>query len=719
MVKQTELNYRMGKRVPLIIQSEAAECGLTCISMIAAYYQKPLMMTKLRAQFGASIKGHTLKDLISISNELGLGARPLRLELDELHKLKMPCILHWDLNHFVVLKKVSGDKVVINDPAIGEVRYDLKHVSNHFTGVAVELTPTKAFKKATKTSGIKFIDVLGSIQGLGRVFAFLFTVAIFLEILALISPLFMTMVTDEAIPSQDRNLLYSMAGVFFIVMVIQTGVGYLRSYATMAITQSMRIQSRQNLVLHLMRLPVNFFEARHLGDILSRFGSQEAVLNTLTATVIGVIIDGMVAVVTLGVIVYTFPELAALAVMSCVSYVLMKVAFIFQFRQLQQGAIHWDAQAETHILESLRGIKALKMFGAQDVRATQWVNLNVESANLGIKMGRLDLNIGVFNQLVSGGTNILGILLGALAIFDGRISLGLLLAFLTYFRMFTARVFGLIDTAADIWLLRLHAERVADIAFTEPEKHEASLPPAIKVNKPIKLDVRGVAYRYAPTLPLTLQGVSFTINEGECVAICGPSGGGKSTLAKVISSMVPPLQGDLFVDGEHLKTYGVDRYRSEIGMVLQDDSLFSGSISENISFFDDNEDKDFVRYCAKLANIEQDILAMPMDFMTLVGDMGTTLSGGQKQRVLLARALYRRPRLMILDESTSHLDITNEKVVMDHISDMQTTRILIAHRPQTIQYADRVLVVEKGRVREGKKEEFDPKNPETLRLLGA
>jgi ATP-binding cassette subfamily B protein RaxB len=289
--------------------------------------------------------------------------------------------------------------------------------------------------------------------------------------------------------------------------------------------------------------------------------------------------------------------------------------------------------------------------------------------------------------------------LAARMVLAGGFTVGMLFAYLAYKELFSARVGALVDTASELAMLRLHGERVADIALAQAEAGEA--PAAVEVDlsaRPARIELRNVSYRYAPTEPWVLRGVDLVVEDARSLAITGPSGCGKTTLVKVLLGLLPPTEGEVLFDGTPIHRLGLSHYRALIGTVMQEDRLFSGSVADNICFFDPQPDLEWIEECARLAAVDAEIRAMTMGFHTLVTDVGTGLSGGQKQRVLLARALYRRPRILVLDEATSHLDLRNEHSVNEAVRAMALTRVVVAHRPETIAVADRVVTLADGRI---------------------
>jgi ATP-binding cassette subfamily B protein RaxB len=686
-----------GRRLPLVLQTEGAECGLACLAMLAGFFGHPTDAATLRREHGFSLKGATLKDLIRVADRLGFACRPLRLELDELHQLKRPCILHWDLNHFVVLQGFGRGGVIIHDPAVGVRRLSLEQVSRHFTGVALELTPTGGFETTAPPPRVRFRSLLGRLVGVKRALGQLLLLALALQLFAMASPLFLGLVIDHALVSADRDLLLTLVLAFGLLLLLQVALTAMRGWMIIALGASLTVQARTNLFSHLLRLPAAFFEARHMGDVMSRFDSQDRILAAVTTDLVVAILDGLMAVVTLAIMLLIAPGLTVIVIAVTAVYAGLRWLLYVPLRQASLEAIVWGARQDSHFLESLRGIKTIKLFNAQEDRRAHWLNLLVETVNREITQDKLELLFRCSKLLLLGSLTLGLIYGGASAVIAGTLSVGLLVAFMAYQSQFVSRVSSLIDTIVDLTMLRLHGERLADIALSAPEPGGVYAVARTR-HQPLGIEVRGLSFAYSANDPLVLDGVDFVIRPGESVAIVGPSGCGKTTLLKILAGLVEPTSGKVLIDGTPLSRVGLDRYRAMLGVVMQDDQLFAGSIADNITFFTPDPDPERIEACAQAAAIHEDITAMPMGYGTLIGDMGTVLSGGQKQRVLIARALYRRPSLLLLDEATSHLDIDREAKVNAAIAATSMTRIIIAHRPDTIRACDRVIAFKAGKV---------------------
>lgn len=683
------LQFGWGRHLPMILQTEATECALACLTMIASYHGHDVDLAGLRRRFPTSLKGSNLAQLMSMASALHMSGRPLRLDMDELSKLNTPCVLHWELNHFVVLKKVDKRGIVIHDPARGERRLTFAEASAAFTGIALELLPAAGFEPVQQRLSVSLKQLTGTMHGVVPFLVQIALLALALEAFALTSPFFMQWIMDQVLPSADRDLLTLLCLGFLTILALQIAVGAARSWAVTVLGMKLGVQWVGNVVGHMLRLPLDWFEKRHVGDVVSRLGSIQAIQRTLTTQFIGALLDGLMSVITLIVLLAYSPSLTAIVVGLFITYALIRWAIFGRLRRLNEDQIIYAARQQSELLESIRGVLPIKLYNQEEERRARYMNAVVDTTNRDIRIQRFSLAFGALNQILFGVGRVALIWIGALRALDGSFSAGMLVAFIAYADQFTSRAGSLVDKWIDFRMLKLHTERLADIALSAPEPQEdigwdGELSDA-------GIELRNVSFRYADDEPWVIRNCNLRIGSGESVAITGPSGCGKTTLAKLMLGLLEPQEGEILFGGVPIRKLGLSRYRAQIGAVMQEDQLFAGSIADNIAFFDHGIDQERVQLSARWAAIAPDIAAMPMGYQTLVGDMGSSLSGGQRQRVLLARALYRRPRLLLLDEATSHLDINREKQVNEAIKHLRTTRIVIAHRPETIASADRVI----------------------------
>jgi ATP-binding cassette subfamily B protein RaxB len=429
---------------------------------------------------------------------------------------------------------------------------------------------------------------------------------------------------------------------------------------------------------------------------MSRFGAVQKIQQTLTTSFIEAVLDGLLVVVTLAMMFVYSGVLTAIALTSVVLYAALRAMFFRAQREATEESIIFEAQRSTHFLESLRGVQSIKLFNRQEDRQARFMNLVVDAMNATIVTRKLDLAFDVGHKLVFGLERIAVVWAGALLVMDHRFSVGMLFAFIAYKEQFAQRVSALIDKAVEVRMLKLQGERLADIVLTAPEAQPEF--EARAQDLPASVELKGVRFTYAESEAEVLCGLDLSIAPGESVAIVGPSGCGKTTLLKLMLGVHAPQAGEIRVGGQALRQVGLRAWRDMIGTVMQDDQLFAGSIADNISFFDADADPAWIEECARIAAVRDDIAAMPMSFHTLIGDMGGSLSGGQRQRILLARALYKRPKILFLDEATSALDVEREREVNQSIRQLDLTRVIVAHRPETIASASRVIVMHEGRI---------------------
>jgi len=682
--------------VKAILQSEAAECGLASLAMVTAAHGMQLGLAELRRRFPMSLKGARLDHLIRIAQQLGFSTRPLRLDLDELNQLRLPCILHWGLDHFVVLAGVGRSRATILDPAIGERRMPLSEVSEHFTGVALELTPAAEFKPHKAAPPVSVRQLTGPIRGLWPALGQILLLSVALQVFVVLAPFFMQWVVDQVLVSADKDLLTVLGLGFGLALLLQIGIGLLRGWSVIYLSTRLGLQWMGNVFAHLLRLPLDFFEKRHLGDITSRMASVQAIQRTLTTSFVEAIIDGLMAVVTLGLMLVYSWKLAGVTLLAVALYAGIRLLAYRPVRDGTERQLVAAARQQTHLLESLRGMQSLKVAGEEPQRRATYENLMVDTVNQEVRLARMGLGFNSASQLVFGIERIAVIWIGALLAMDNVFSVGMLIAYLAYKDQFAGRMAGLIDKGVEFRMLRLHGERLADIVLTPPE--EALDLPELPPPEQPRIEVEGLGFRYGEGEPWVLKDCSFTVEPGESVAIVGPSGCGKTTLVKLMLGLLQPTEGVVRIGGHDLRKTGPRNVRAIVGAVMQDDQLFAGNVAENIAFFDPVHDPARIEAAARLAAVHEEIAAMPMGYHSLIGDMGSSLSGGQKQRLILARALYREPKLLFLDEATSHLDMGNERRVNEAVGRLALTRVIVAHRPETIASADRVLVLEQGRV---------------------
>ncbi|WP_075791903.1 peptidase domain-containing ABC transporter [Massilia putida] len=685
------------RRLPVLLQTEAAECGLACLCMVASYWGHQIDITSMRRRFSVSLKGLTLKGLIAIADGLSLSSRPLKLDMEHLQDLTLPCILHWDLNHFVVLRAVSAGRVVIHDPAVGERKLSLDECAKHFTGVALELAPARQFSKQKEVQSFTLLSLMGRVVGLKHGLSQILLLGLALQVCLLIAPFYLQWMVDEALLSSDRDLITVLGLGFLALVCVQTAITAVRSWITTVLSTSLNFQWFGNAFTHLMKLPLSYFGNRHSGDIVSRFGSIQTIQRSLTTQFVEGIIDGVLVLGTLAMMLFYSVKLAGVACLAVVLYILLRWSVFRALRSATAEQIIHAAKQQTHFLESVRGIQSVRLYHRADERRTGWMNILADQFNADLQIAKLSVSYQTANAFLFNAERVIVIWLAALAVLSNEFSVGMLFAFISYKDQFSQRISSLIDKIFELRMMKLHGERLADILLAEPEQDTVDAEVDVESIAP-SLEIWNLSFRYADNEPYILKELNLSIPAGQSIAVTGSSGSGKTTLIKLLLGLLKPSEGEIRIGGIKIEQLGLSNYRKLIGTVMQEDSLFSGSVGDNISFFDPTPRQNEIEACAKLASVHTDIASMPMGYNTLVGDIGTGLSGGQKQRILLARALYKNPKLLVLDEATSHLDVRNEYEVNMAIKQLAFTRIIVAHRPETISMAQRIIVMHRGTI---------------------
>ncbi len=638
----------------------------------------------------------TLAQMVTVAADLGLAPRAVRLDLHEIGKLKTPAILHWDLNHFVVLESASSSSAVIVDPAAGRRTVSKRELDRRFTGVALELSPAVDFEPTEIRTRTRLRDLWSRLQGYGGALFQILALSLVLQTAVLLSPLFLQLVVDEAVAQGDSSLLLVLLLGFAFVFALNGITAALRSWVVLVLGQSLSYQLAGNVVRHLLRLPLGFFERRHIGDLMSRLGSVQPIQSLLTQGLVDVAIDAALAVTTIVVMTLISPLLTLLVLGTSLAYLAFSLLLYPALRRRTEEEILARANQETYLLESIRAIRAVKLHSHEAMRENGWRNRYAEVISATYRSRIFGIQLDLAESLLFGFQFLIVVYAGAIAVLGQEMTVGLLLAFLAYRTSFTGSAIALVEQLQSWRLLGLHLERLSDIVA---EKREAlQVTPRGSLLPAPAIHAEGLSFAYGPTEAALFEKLDFEIPAGAFVAIVGPSGSGKTTLMRLLLGLLPPTAGRISIDKVPLGPATAAAWRGRIGAVMQDDHLLTGTLADNIAFFDPHLDQANVEQAARMARIHDDIMRMPMAYQSLIGDMGSALSAGQRQRIMLARALYRDPDALFLDEGTANLDEAHEMAIAGMLARLPVTRVVIAHRPALIAKADLVFRLEAGRI---------------------
>lgn len=685
-----QLDIKWLHRIPVIHQTESSECGLACLAMICSYFGKSIDMISLRRQFNLSARGANLEGINGIAEQLGMATRALSLELNELNALKTPCILHWDFSHFVVLVSVKRNRCILHDPARGRRSVGMDEMARYFTGVALEVWPGSTFSAETVQNRIRIGTLINSIYGIKRTLAKIFFLSVIIEAMNLVIPIGTQLVMDHVIPAGDKGLLTLIATGLMFFILLRTASGMLRAWTSLIMSTLINVQWQSGLFKHLLQLPLGYFERRKLGDIQSRFGSLDTLRETFTTNMLSAIMDSIMVIGVLVMLILYGGTLTWVVLGFTAVYILIRVLTYNYYRQLSEEALIRGARASSYFMETLYGIATIKIQGMSERRGMHWLNLKIDAINSGIKLTKMDLLFGGINTFVSTCDQVAILWLGTTLVIENQMTIGMFVAFGAFRGQFSDRVASLTNVLLQLRMMSLHNERISDIALHEKEEKKPDL--NITANmQPVSLETVDLGYRYDSQSAPVFNKLNMSIAAGESVAIAGKSGAGKTTLMKVLCGLFLPDTGKVLINGTDIRQLGINNYHHMIACVMQDDRLFSGSIRENICGFVETIDEEWMLKCAQASYIHDVIMKMPMGYETLIGELGEGLSGGQKQRIFIARALYRKPGILFMDEATSSLDTESESFVNSAIKSLNITRIIIAHRETTLKTVDRII----------------------------
>lgn len=687
-----------GARLPMVRQSGAADCGLACVAMIAGYLGTAVDLVQLRRRFSTSLRGATLRDIASVCAALRLSTRAVRCEASELGRLRLPCVLHWRFNHFVVLKAVRRGHLLIHDPSRGIVKEPLAVAAEAFTGIALEVSRGAGFKKTSKPSPLKLSGLMSFGASDYRQLTGGLLLALVSELLLLASPLYLQVVIDQVLGRGDRLLLNTLIAGFSLLLLFQVAANTMRQLTFQYLSHVTVFDTSARVLHQLMRRSLGWFRSRNLGDIQHRVQSLRGVQDFIVYAAPALVVDTLFILLIITFMTLYDPLLTLLAVVVAAAWCLWRAAILPRTLRLSNEIAAADAAVQTHFLETLRASQTIKMLGGDAARVSEWCGYFADATNARIRAGNLKIVDNALRQVLFHGMRLTVIYWLAMKSLAGDLSIGMVSAFASYLGMFITRTGGIVDRVIAYRLLEVPLGRLADIVFSgEPDEHEPSRQSTTTRPSACAVELTHVVFRYATHEPAILDDCTYRIPDGGFVAIAGSSGCGKSTLLRLIAGVEKPSSGELCVGGVPLRDLQSASFRQYTATVFEDDCLMKGSIADNIALFDTDRNSAAIRRAARDACVATDIEAMPMGYQTRIGDLGSSLSKGQAQRILLARALYRQPRLLLLDEATSGLDWDTEKRVIDQLLALNATRVAVTHSDQMLQAAHEVIWLTNGR----------------------
>lgn len=692
--------FQVGRRsLPLIMQDTNGECGLACLAMISQWHGHRLDLTNLRATYPTTRRGLSLANLAAVADQLHFDVRGYKVdEIDDLQRVRLPAILHWNNNHFVVLKRVKRDRFTIHNPAVGVRVLTREDMEEAYTGFVLEVQPSGAFQAIVKEKRYPLARILELTYGLRASLIQVVCVALIASLVAMTLPLFVQAAIDSVLPQSDLNLLGALSIGLLLVSLTTAAADWLKARIVANAGGAFFAQLTRNAVGHLFRLPLRYFEGRHPGDIGTRLESVDHVRHIVTGAFVDAAVDSVMILFSGAIMFLYAPMLAFIITSIFLVVVAIRVGLYPQLKR--QGALSLRARSEerSKMIDSLRAIAALKTANATVPVAARWYDSFVRYVNASFRMQMTEANIVLLVDIVTGIGTAVTLYLGVAAVLKAELTVGMLYAFFTYRTLFFDRIDNLVSTMTQISMLGNNMARLSDFLEIEPE------PVNRMIERPIRTGVslRNATYRagFADVPILDSINLCIAAGTGRTIAILGPSGSGKTTLLKVLAGLYVPTDGEIEIDGTSLSAWGLTAYRSNIGLLLGADKLLHGSIIENVSTFSLDADPVRVRAALRIACLEETVAALPRDVATVVSEENGVLSSGQRRRLMLARALYADPPLLLLDEVTSNLDEETAGEVLRNLAQHPATKVITSHDLNVIAMSDRVFRMTAGRLEE-------------------
>lgn len=694
------------RRVPVIRQLATTDCGAACLAMVLSFFGRKTTLDEVRARIPLSRDGASAAQLVATAAEFGLRGRGVRLEAKDLHLLPSGSILHWGFQHFVVLERKTRHFADLVDPSFGRRRVSLRTVGKQFTGVALVFEHHSPLPQSTWHSPSLLPLLHRTTQHAGR-WPQVAMLSIVLQVLALALPGLTGAVVDAVVPRADVDLLWVLLLAFCVLALIYGVAGYTRSLLLLELRTHLDFRLSFGFLEHLISLPYAFFLRRSAGDLLTRLQGMATVREVLTTSILSALVDGSLVAAYLLLIGLVDVNLVLLVTGLAVLQTLIYLLARQRQRLLLAADLEEQARAHSYEVELIGGMETLKSLGCEQRVLMHWSGLYVDVLNMGIRRGQLQsLTDALLSALRLLGP-LLVLLYGAFAVLSSRYSLGTMLALSALGSACLDPIYRLIQAGTQLGVARVHFERLAEVMHTAPERAASlsllSIPTEttpVLTTPTLRGDVtlQEVTLRYSATATAAVQSVSLAVKAGQFVAIVGATGSGKSSLARLMIGLYPPTSGAVLLDGVDLTDLDLGAVRRQLGVVTQHTDLFATTIRQNIAMSHPAASLSEVESAAQLAQIHDDIMAMPLKYETPLTDRGLSLSGGQRQRISLARALLRRPAILLLDEATSALDAQTESHLQSALAQLDCTRIVIAHRLSTIYRADLIVVMEHGQI---------------------
>ena len=689
---------RLIHRYPFYAQHSVSDCGAACLVMVGRYWHKKFSLHRLRELAAVNRSGSSLKGLVTAAETIGFNTKPVKATLSQLAKQRLPAIVHWEGNHYIVVYEIKGDRVIVGDPAIGQRDLGKREFLAGWTGYALLLEPTTLLT-SDESSTTLFWQFWNLIKPHSLVISEVFVASVLIQLFGLITPLLTQLLLDRVVVQRSSVTLMAVGLGLLIFGLFRVAMTGLRQYLLDHTAQRIDAALIIGFIRHTFRLPLSFFESRYVGDIMARVQENDKIQRFLTGEALSILLDFLTVFVYIGLMFWYSWQMALVTLAIVPPFVflaLIATPFLQKVSREIFGAI---AKESSYLIEALTGVNTIKSMAVEQQVRWQWEELLNRSIKTSFRGQIIGNNLQIFSSTIEAVATTAILWLGAWQVIQNQLTIGQLVAF----NMLLGNVIGPFKRLTILWNqlqeVIIAVERINDVFDAKPEEDLEQQQRQIITSIRGHIAFENVTFRYHRDSDRNnLENLNFEIHPGQTVALVGRSGSGKSTLAKLILGLYNPTEGRVLIDGRELTTISLRSLREQIGVVDQSNFLFGGTIRENISISHPEASLEAITEAAMQAGANEFIEKLPLGYDTPIGERGGTLSGGQCQRLAIARALLGNPRLLILDEATSNLDAESERIIQTNFNTIlkDRTTIIIAHRLSTIRNADLILVLDRG-----------------------
>jgi HlyB family type I secretion system ABC transporter len=697
-VKLGQWWQHLTKRYPFFAQQSGSDCGAACLVMVGRYWGKRFSVNRLRDIANVDRNGASLRGLAIAAESIGFTTRPVKASLNKLAEQSLPAIVHWEGKHYIVVYEVTRNRVIVGDPAIGQRALTHAQFKADWTGYTLLLQPTALLKEA-KEASTPFWQFFELVKPHSLVLLEVLIASIVIQLFGLVTPLFTQILLDRVVV-QRSNLTLTAVGIGLLIFsLFRVAMSGLRQYLLDHTANRVDIALIVGFISHTFRLPLSFFESRYVGDIISRIQENRKIQRFLTGEALSIFLDLLTVFIYVGLMFWYSWKMALLVLVIVPPFVLLALIATPFLQRVSREIFSAHTEETGYLIQSLTGIRTVKSAAVEQTVRWHWEDLFGKSVKKTFSGQVIRNTLQIFSSTIQAVMTTALLWFGAWLVIQNEITIGQLVAF----NMLQGNVIHPFQRLIVLWNelqeVIIAVERINDVIDTEPEEdlqHQSrQFLPAIRGH----IRFLAVTFRYHPESDVnTLENLSFEVKPGQMIALVGRSGSGKTTISKLVLGLYPPTEGKILIDGYDITTLSMGSLRQQVGVVDQDTFLFGGTIRENISVSHPEATLEEIIEAAQLAGAHQFIKELPMGYETQIGEGGGMLSGGQRQRLAIARALLGNPRLLILDEATSHLDAESERIIQTNLNTIlqNRTTLVIAHRLSTVRNADKILVLDKG-----------------------